>query len=444
MKRSCMVLLSVLLIGALGLLTAVPVSAPEEENSQILSSTTIDSEAAEYDADSLASTPQDGLVTQNGETCYYLSGEKQTGLQYIDGKAYIFDESGVMMKSGWYEADGSAFYLNDNGAGVVKCWRLGEDGKYRYLKADGTMAVNEWIIDYDMIYYLGADGKKYTGSRTIDGVDYQFDENGVLIGGLIGLQYISGKAYIFDENGHMQRSGWYTANGDYFYLNDNGAGVVKCWRLGEDGKYRYLKADGTMAVNEWIVDYGVTYYVGEDGRKYTGTRTIDGQTCIFDADGALISNTIITGLQYIDGKAYIFDEQGNMLKSGWYTAGGDSFYLNDNGAGVVSCWRLGEDGKYRYLKADGTMATNEWVVDYGIAYYVGEDGRKYTGTRMIDGKSFTFDQDGKLVSGPTGLHYISGRAYIFDQYGNMQKSGRYVADGYTFYLDDEGAGVFSS
>ena len=101
-----------------------------------------------------------------------------------------------------------------------------------------------------------------------------------------------------------------------------------------------------------------------------------------------------------------------MLKSGWYTAGGDSFYLNDNGAGVVSCWRLGQDGKYRYLKADGTMATNEWVVDYGIAYYVGEDGRKYTGTRMIDGKSFTFDQDGKLSAGrpdciisATGLYF---------------------------------------
>ena len=306
------------------------------------------------------------------------------------------------------------------------------------------MAVNEWIIDYGMIYYVGEDGKKFTGSQTIDGVAYQFDEDGVLVSGLIGLQYISGKAYIFDENGHMQKSGWYTVDGDYFYLNDNGAGVVSCWRLGEDGKYRYLKADGRMAVNEWIVDYGDTYYVGEDGRKFTGTQTIDGQTCIFDADGVLISDTIITGLRYIDGKAYIFDEAGVMCKSGWYTAGGDSFYLNDNGAGVVSCWRLGEDGKYRYLKADGTMAVNEWVVDYGIAYYVGGDGKKYTGTRMIDGKSFTFDQDGKLVSGPTGLHYICGRAYIFDQYGNMQKSGRFVADGYTFYLDEEGAGVFSS
>ena len=72
--------------------------------------------------------------------------------------------------------------------------------------------------------------------------------------GLIGLQYISGKAYIFDENGHMQKSGWYTVDGDYFYLNDNGAGVVSCWRLGEDGKYRYLKADGRITVTPIMLE----------------------------------------------------------------------------------------------------------------------------------------------------------------------------------------------
>ena len=171
MKRFSILLLAVVLIGALGVMTAVPVSAPGED-SPSLSSTAADSEAIEYsDTPGLtASVPQDGLVTQNGQTGYDLSGEKQTGLQYIDGKAYIFDESGEMCKSGWYSAEGSSFYLNDNGAGVVKCWRLGEDGKYRYLKADGTMAVNEWIIDYGMIYYVGEDGKKFTGSQTIDGV----------------------------------------------------------------------------------------------------------------------------------------------------------------------------------------------------------------------------------------------------------------------------------
>ena len=148
MKRFSILLLAVVLIGALGVMTAVPVSAPGED-SPSLSSTATDSEAIEYsDTPGLtASVPQDGLVTQNGQTGNDLSGEKQTGLQYIDGKAYIFDESGEMCKSGWYSAEGSSFYLNDNGAGVVKCWRLGEDGKYRYLKADGTMAVNEWIID---------------------------------------------------------------------------------------------------------------------------------------------------------------------------------------------------------------------------------------------------------------------------------------------------------
>ena len=45
------------------------------------------------------------------------------------------------------------------------------------------MAVNEWIIDYGMIYYVGEDGKKFTGSQTIDGVAYQFDEDGVLVSG---------------------------------------------------------------------------------------------------------------------------------------------------------------------------------------------------------------------------------------------------------------------
>ena len=333
MKKSGVVILSVLLIGALGLIAAVPVSAPTVESSPELSVS--DSQTTQQDTESLNSIPADGLVTQNGQTCYYLAGEKQTGLQYIDGKAYIFDESGNMLKSGWYTAEGCSFYLNDSGAGVVKCWRLGEDGKYRYLKADGTMAVNEWIIDYDNIYYVGEDGKKRTGTQTIDGTEYHFDEDGILLSGLIGLQYISGKAYIFDETGHMLKSGWYTANGSYFYLNDNGAGVV-------------------------------------------------------------------------------------------------------------NCWRLGEDGKYRYLKADGTMASNEWVVDYGSAYYLAADGKKVTGSMMIDGKNFLFDEDGKLVSGPTGLHYICGRAFIFNQNGEMQKSGRFVADGYTFYLDEMGAGAFSS
>ena len=58
----------------------------------------------------------------------------------------------------------------------------------------------------------------------------------------------------------MQKSGWYEADGDWYYLNDYGAGAVSCWRDGTDGKPRYLKSDGKMARNEWIEDYGNWYY----------------------------------------------------------------------------------------------------------------------------------------------------------------------------------------
>ena len=390
----------------------------------------------------------DGLVTQNGKTYYYVDGIRQTGLHYINGKAYIFDRNGVMQKSGWYEAEGDSFYLNDYGAGVVKCWRLGTDGKYRYPKADGRMAVNEWIVDYDKTYYLGADGKKYTGTRVIDGKSYTFDSNGVLITETTGshkpgLQYIDGKAYIFDENGQMLRSGWYTADGSSFYLNDYGAGVVKCWRLGTDGKYRYLKANGRMATNEWVVDYGKTYYVGADGKKYTGTRVIDGKSYTFDSNGVLItgpgsgSSSSDYAVKYVNGKAYIYDGDGQMLRSGWYTAGGASYYLNDYGAGVVKCWRLGTDGKYRYLGADGKMKTNCWIKDYGRWYYVKGDGTRYESCWVKFGdKWYWFGGSGKMAE--SQWLTLNGKKYYFTESGAMA-ANRWIQDGkYWYYLGADG------
>ena len=390
----------------------------------------------------------DGLVTQNGKTYYYVDGIRQTGLHYINGKAYIFDRNGVMQKSGWYEAEGDFFYMNDYGAGVVKCWRLGTDGKYRYLKADGRMAVNEWIVDYGKTYYLGADGKKYTGTRVIDGKSYTFDSNGVLITETTGshkpgLQYINGKAYIFDENGQMLRSGWYTADGSSFYLNDSGAGVVKCWRLGTDGKYRYLKANGRMATNEWVVDYGKTYYVGADGKKYTGTRVIDGKSYTFDSNGVLItgpgsgSSSSDYAVKYVNGKAYIYDGDGQMLRSGWYTAGGASYYLNDYGAGVVKCWRLGTDGKYRYLGADGKMKTNCWIKDYGRWYYVKGDGTRYESCWVKFGdKWYWFGGSGKMAE--SQWLTLNGKKYYFTESGAMA-ANRWIQDGkYWYYLGADG------
>ena len=227
------------------------------------------------------------------------------------------------MRSGWYEVDDEWYCINDYGAGVVKCWR-DKDGAPRYLKADGTMAHDEWIQDYGNWYYLDSDGVKYTGTHTIDGTRYTFNSNGVLQTGSgsgssttgYTVRYDeNGKARIYDRNGNQVRSGWYQADGRWYCINDYGAGVVKCWRL-RDGKYRYLKADGSMAANEWVQDYGYWYYCKSDGTRYESSWA------------------------QIGGKWYWFGGSGKMMADGWLTLA---------------------DGNTYYFYADGHMAANTTI-----------------------------------------------------------------------------------
>ena len=96
-----------------------------------------------------------------------------------------------------------------------------------------------------------------------------------------------------------------------------------------------------MLKNQWLEQGNNKYYLDQEGRRCSGTTILNGTIYIFDrTDGRLLltvgqaSKNTVT---YREDKAYLYDEKGNMLKSGWYEAGGEWYYLNDNGAGVVNC-----------------------------------------------------------------------------------------------------------
>lgn len=342
-------------------------------------------------------------------------------------KARVYDKNGNQVKSGWYEADGNWYYINEYGAGIVKCWRMGIDGQMRYLKADGTMAHDEWIKDYGNWYYLRSDGSKAVDSITLNGVTYYFDLAGVWM----DTENISSKGdsvrydanrkiHVYDANGNELCGGWYEVDSKWYYIDDSGTGLTNIWQ-DKDGKLHYLKADGTMATNEWVQDNTLWYYVGPDGTMYTGTHTIGGVTYTFDANGVLYDTTSSEG--YIvshdsNFKAHVFDLSGNMVTSGWYEVDGEWYYINDYGAGVVNCWRL-KDGKYRYLKADGRMAKNEWIKDYGYWYYLKADGTRYESTwAKIGGKWYWFGGSGKMMAGGW-LMLADGNTYYFYSDGHM-------------------------
>ena len=50
-----------------------------------------------------------------------------------------------------------------------------------------------------------------------------------------------------------------------------------------------------------------------------------------------------------------------------------------------------------WLDENGNMATNEWIEINGDKYYVDNNGYRVTGKKTINGKTYTFDSDGKLI-----------------------------------------------
>ena len=107
----------------------------------------------------------------------------------------------------------------------------------------------------------------------------------------------------------------------------------------------------------------------EDGRWIEGKHgewvTDNNGKWYRNADGSYPHN----GFAEVEGDTYYFDEHG-YIKKGWITEGDKKYYLDESGRMYRSQWILGLGGYY-YVKADGVLATNEWIGEY----YVGEDGR---------------------------------------------------------------------
>ena len=118
----------------------------------------------------------------------------------------------------------------------------------------------------------------------------------------------------------ISEEGWYTADGgetfSYYYedgSHPSGAtvlpdgytylftaeGTLKTgWQMIGDIRYYYSPLNGQIQLG-WVSYMNQTYYVDAETGKVTGERTIDGMDCVFDAFGALVSQTKAeTGISY--------------------------------------------------------------------------------------------------------------------------------------------------
>ncbi|WP_314349148.1 hypothetical protein [Granulicatella elegans] len=128
----------------------------------------------------------------------------------------------VVSRNKWEKKGNRWYYVDNDGKAVSKQWI----GSY-YIKADKTMAENEWIYDanYNSWFY-------------------------------------------FDENGHYVENTWK----DQYYLKSGGYMAKNEWIF--DSSYNswyYLNEDGSYARNQWIQSNGKWYYVLSNGKMAKNT-----------------------------------------------------------------------------------------------------------------------------------------------------------------------------
>ena len=269
----------------------------------------------------------------NDNTIDTMHGSVVTGLNEIEGNLYYFREDGRLRCADYgtdiYNYDGVDYYYQ---VGTGKLTLLSEytglakNYKYIFYYVDGKKQTGWQKVD-SKTYYFIADGKTgygraATGKRVIDDVEYEFDENGVLISDdsqdnimgewktynksyrfytneteyVTGFQRIEGKLYYFNEDGVLKKK---RTDGtdlniidgtDYYYFDDNSCeklsehtGIVKIYA------HRYIYIDGE-AVSGWHEIDGDMYYAGSNKKVVKGTQKIQDINCYFDDNGKFISS----------------------------------------------------------------------------------------------------------------------------------------------------------
>lgn len=231
----------------------------------------------------------------------------------IDGKTYYFDEEGKMLY-GWVSVgtDSNAemvedftegdMYLGTNETGWRwdNCW---------FKETDLEETAYENIEDVNHLwFYFTSNGKKETDFKErIDGVDYLFNADGVMLEEVF-VDDAEGNTYFASKSGAVYKDRW-------FWVEDEEA---------ESDNWYYADKNGKLIVNTEKKINGKVYLFNAEGEMITG---FVGTVTASNAD--LLD---ITSAEFASGEYSYFTENGDKvldkdieleLKDGYFVFGFD-------------------------------------------------------------------------------------------------------------------------
>ena len=183
---------------------------------------------------------------------------------------------------------------------------------------------------------------------------------------------------------------------------------------------------------------------------YTGMKEVDGTRYYFHSWGGVYHNesftwqgkkyktkddgTFYTGVCDINGKKYYFLEDGEQItKEGWYLTNGTYYWINKD-TSLQTGW-VKYDNNWYWMKEDGTMASSEWITYDKNRYYFRSWGGMYKNAFITyDNNLYYLGSDSKMA---IGWQSIGGNTYYFRSWGCMI-TGKQVIDGKTYVFDEDG------
>ena len=200
------------------------------------------------------------------------------------------------------------------------------------------------------------------------------------IGAYIGEEVtLGGKVYNVIE--WTAWAGDFSAGCIYSYVDGSGRrlnhkGGSQCMSWEKHGKptkwVQYIYKDKPEWVQKWHLFSGQ--------KMFTGWQEVDGKWYYLAKDTGIMATGWIYDKEY-NGWFLLDPEKGHML-TGWQKTKGEWYYLAKETTNSTVC---------------GKMQTG-WLKDDGKWYFLDtQDGHMYTGTHVIGGKTYKFDDKGALI-----------------------------------------------
>ncbi len=241
---------------------------------------------------------------------------------------------------------------------------------------------------------------------------------------------------IISQGNQQNNSGYQIISGETKPSVDSNNAKSSFVRVGENQWY-YYDQYGQKVKGEKVID-GKAYYFLENGLQARDSlvKGSDGYTYYYDKNGVKAINGFYDFAGYRKDVRY-FDCYGHMA-TGLIEMGGTTFYIDtQTGIQAKDKFILFSDGRIRYFIPDtGNMAVNTFVQnkENQAWYYLDEQGYAVTGKRIINGKEYCFDSEGRQIKGQM-MQQGNKQYYISAQTGEMAVS-RFIFENNNWYYAD--------